>query len=82
MQKKFAPYLSKVTSNNKNNNTNDQNATQDKYGSIQEKYLEEKIKLTNFYQEHKDKITLVSQYEVGEYIKQKYNKAIPAYETD
>ena len=85
LYKKFGQHL--VTVNKKTqtpviNTVNDDASLNDNYDSIQEKKLEEKIRNTQFFKTNQDKLTLISQYQVGEYIREKYNAKIALYKTD
>jgi hypothetical protein len=52
------------------------------FDSPQEERLYSLLKQTDFYQEHKDSIRLIPQFEIGRYIKDEYHDHIPDYRAD
>lgn len=52
------------------------------FGSPAEKELYTAILQTRFFQENKEKLSLIAQFEIGKYIREEYHRNIPLYRVD
>lgn len=52
------------------------------FGSAAEKELYQMIMNTEFYRNKRDKIRIIAQFPIGEYIRETFNRYIPKYRTD